>query len=1309
MAALSLLCGAALVGGFFTANVAAAEEEVDVSGNYKAIYAQNFDNVAASTSGGDAMYQATGGGFATGNAGTYTIDTAGINGTNALKCAYTFWEDGGWQQGSAYVDGGRTAGSKEANIYRFKMSIKPFGSWSYLYVNFVQDNDSTTESVVLKPDGSYDLVKVANVGTMIEANVEYEDGVFALETYFYGTGGQLFNNYHMCATDPVSANANLDTGFYIDDYAFEQREFTVLGVYENVYAQNFDNVDASTSGGDAMYQATGGGFATSNAGGYTIDTAGINGTNALKSVYTFWEDGGWQQGNAYLDAGRTAGTNSKKVYRVQMTLKPFGSWGSLYVNFVQDNDSTTESVELKKDGTYALNKANTGTMIEANVEYASGVFTLTAYFYGTDGQFYITYHMNSTAPAQSNTNLDTGFLLDDFSFAKKTAELDGEPEPTPDYSIEGTYQTTYSQNFNSTDPSTSGSDSMYHATGFAGVNQNGTKGSLTIDPTGLNGTQSLKAVYDFYTNAATDWQIGNVYLDSGKTNNTSEKSVYRFQMKIKPFGSWRTLTIGFETPDSSKSFVYLKSDGSHSTENVGMNPILLQADVTYADGVFDVTVYTKGTGGYIFNYFYEESSNPTASNANFDTGFFLDDYSFAKKKVERLGLNKTAAFYNKATDGDFVTGSSYAAIESVAIGETLLTADEYTFNNGTLTVKGSVLKALANGTYTVTVTPAEGAASALELVVDDVYMNGVYSNDFADMPSLNGDQDANDSFFQNSWMDPGYKKIYTVDEGDNRVIKFTTAEASESINHLFQTNPQAGRLEYLYKDIWHTVSTDWKMENSNGVIGVKINIFDSGADTPWSYMEIDLLNNKRADDAAQTSNCSWTVTDKGNGWYNLSVSFRFTGENFGAKASAYVIFCAAHTQANTVYYLDNFAASSEAVPSCVGGSTLYDLASGNTPYYLVNMYRHFEIVSFFIGEKALVENTDYTVETTPVGYTRINLTETFAKDYALGDTITLSLVTSKGNTIELPMNVVNTAPALPTETLSYDKASGEKLEMQVDLKGYEVALITLNGADLVGTEYLYNANTGIFEFKSGYLGAFEAGTYVFTVKTTSGATGTITVSVFDSTPVILSESIVYEKSQGGDLVVDVNLNGKDLTLVSLGKWSLTTEEYSYEDGKLTIFAAVIAEMNAGEYTLLIQTVGTASVQITVNDAPPVFSGEYTVKQGVDLVLTVNLNGKTILSVVVDGLELKETEYSYADGKLTVAGEVLNELAVGERKVVLTTNGGVAEVTFTLQAGASTGNGGGNTVSTGCGGMLQSLPIIALGIGMIVAAKKKKED
>ena len=72
--------------------------------------------------------------------------------------------------------------------------------------------------------------------------------------------------------------------------------------------------------------------------------------------------------------------------------------------------------------------------------------------------------------------------------------------------------------------------------------------------------------------------------------------------------------------------------------------------------------------------------------------------------------------------------------------------------NGKLTVKANYLKTLANGVHEIVAENAAGAQSTLTLNVGYVPVGEIYNNDFSAMVELNGDQDANDNFFRNSWF-----------------------------------------------------------------------------------------------------------------------------------------------------------------------------------------------------------------------------------------------------------------------------------------------------------------------------------------------------------------------------------------------------------------------------------------------------------------------------------------------------------------------------------------------------------------------------
>jgi hypothetical protein len=217
----------------------------------------------------------------------------------------------------------------------------------------------------------------------------------------------------------------------------------------------------------------------------------------------------------------------------------------------------------------------------------------------------------------------------------------------------------------------------------------------------------------------------------------------------------------------------------------------------------------------------------------------------------------------------------------------------------------------------------------------------------------------------------------------------------------------------------------------------------------------------------------------------------------------------------------------------------------------------------------------------------------------------------------------------------------------------------------MGTEYNYNSNSGVIEFKHTYLKTLAEGNHVYTVQTTSGAKGTFTITVENSTPV--ASDVVYEKSEGGDLQVAIDVKGKEILSVVIGEFELVADEYAYADGVLTIAESAIATLAAGEYSVVITTSASVSIKLTINDAPPAFAGEYTATVNKDLAVTVETYGKAIISVSIDDIELLEGEYTYENGVLTIGGAVFAEFAEGERVLTLVTEGGTAQVTFTLAA------------------------------------------
>lgn len=105
--------------------------------------------------------------------------------------------------------------------------------------------------------------------------------------------------------------------------------------------------------------------------------------------------------------------------------------------------------------------------------------------------------------------------------------------------------------------------------------------------------------------------------------------------------------------------------------------------------------------------------------------------------------------------------------------------------------------------------------------------------------------------------------------------------------------------------------------------------------------------------------------------------------------------------------------------------------------------------------------------------------------------IVLTVSTSKGTELTLPFSVTDTSPILPETPIAYDKASGKDVVFAVDLRGMTISRISLQGTDLIGTEYYLDAQNNLV-FKYDYLKGLETGDHKFVLVTSSGATGTFT-------------------------------------------------------------------------------------------------------------------------------------------------------------------------------------------------------------------------
>lgn len=149
----------------------------------------------------------------------------------------------------------------------------------------------------------------------------------------------------------------------------------------------------------------------------------------------------------------------------------------------------------------------------------------------------------------------------------------------------------------------------------------------------------------------------------------------------------------------------------------------------------------------------------------------------------------------------------------------------------------------------------------------------------------------------------------------------------------------------------------------------------------------------------------------------------------------------------------------------------------------------------------------------------------------------------------------------------------------------ELDSIKVNGETLESTNYEFA--DGILTFKAEYTNALTAGSYVFTVADSNEKTAEFALTVADpEAPTI--DPTTFSVAQGAavdNLEIGVTFNNEGETLASLknGSSEVNAENYTFEDGTLTLKVAYVNTLTAGEKTFKVtgDKGGTANFVVTV--------------------------------------------------------------------------------------------------------------------------------
>ncbi len=327
---------------------------------------------------------------------------------------------------------------------------------------------------------------------------------------------------------------------------------------------------------------------------------------------------------------------------------------------------------------------------------------------------------------------------------------------------------------------------------------------------------------------------------------------------------------------------------------------------------------------------------------------------------------------------------------------------------------------------------------------------------------------------------------------------------------------------------------------------------------------------------------------------------------------------------------------------------------------------------------------------------------------AVGEYV-FTVTTDKGD-MTFIIDVVTGEPTFEVETAKIDQVDGGDCAIGLKTYAKEIVSVRLNDDIVLPVNYIYENDTLIL--RASFLNTLTVGVYELVVTTAIGS-DTVTVNVVNTTPVLNGDSnVTFDVAMEDSLTIGVSLFGKDVAIY-IGDAELVTAAYQITDGGI-VFTKNYLKTLTSATTFVVRTAsGEVSFTVTVIDSKPVLesdaSVDYDKYTDSTVAIEVDLKGKTLVYVKANDTTLAETEYTYAEGVITLKETAIKALD-GEVTVAIGTAGG--EVVVTLLISDSTPETPSNdnsscTSSISVGGLFAVVSTLAC--TAFIAKKSRKED
>ncbi len=268
----------------------------------------------------------------------------------------------------------------------------------------------------------------------------------------------------------------------------------------------------------------------------------------------------------------------------------------------------------------------------------------------------------------------------------------------------------------------------------------------------------------------------------------------------------------------------------------------------------------------------------------------------------------------------------------------------------------------------------------------------------------------------------------------------------------------------------------------------------------------------------------------------------------------------------------------------------------------------------------------------------------YLNDLAVGE-YTYKVYSSNNTTAEVTVTVTDSRVAeLAVNAFNYNKNSGNGLNVAVSLYADTFVKLAKSGNQVSATDCTYNASKGILTIGASYMKKLATGVSQFTITTGKTVLG-FTVNVSDTTnAVIFTETAkAYDKAAGGNVTFAYTKIGAGI--VEVGDYEI--------DGRQIIFSEAFVKALTNGANVFTVNGQDLVINVTNTTAPTVKVSDLSFNKGnpVDVVIDVDLQDASFVGV--DGISA--ADYTFANGKLTIAAAAFEAMPYGLNKLVVNTS------------------------------------------------------